>query len=254
MNKYILITGVNGYLAKKILHHITSTTDFEVIGLDVHGEKDEITIDSYNLGLKFYSKCDLRNEKSIIETVNMFAKKNILPAVLINNAAIDSVPKNDLRATGLEFESFNDMFSVNVKAPVILAKYLSDYWVKNKILGNIINISSIYSIVSPDPSIYSNGFIKNIFYGASKAALNSTTHQLAVIFAKSGIRVNTLLLGGIVSDKQDDFFQMNYKGRIPIRRFLEVDEIFDAINMLLSEKNTYMTGAIISLDGGYTSI
>jgi 3-oxoacyl-[acyl-carrier protein] reductase len=254
MNKFLLITGVNGQLAKRMLHYITSTTDFEVIGLDIHEEKDEITIDSFNLGLKHYYKCDLRIEMSIIETVNMFANENIFPTVLINNAAIDSIPKNNSRSTGLEFESFSDIFNVNVKAPIILAKYLSDYWIKNKIAGNIINISSIYSKVSPDPSNYSNGFIKNIFYGASKAALNSTTQQLAVIFAKSGIKVNSLLLGGIFSEKQDDYFQLNYKIRVPMGRFLEIEEIFETISLLLSERNSYMTGSIISLDGGYTSI
>jgi gluconate 5-dehydrogenase len=254
MNKYILITGINGYLAKRILFYITNFTSFEVIGLDIHEESEDITIDSYNLGLKFYFKCDLRVEQSIKETINSFSNRNIFPVVLINNAAIDSIPKNNSKSTGLEFDSFDDIFSVNVKAPIILARYFSEYWVNNSIKGNIINITSIYSIVSPDPNIYSSGFVKNIFYGASKAAFNSVTQQLAVIFAKSGIKVNSLLLGGVISDKQDEYFQMNYKNRIPIGRFLEVEEIFDAIYMLLSEKNSYMTGSIIKIDGGYTLI
>jgi len=124
----------------------------------------------------------------------------------------------------------------------------------NEIKGNIINISSIYSKVSPDPNIYSDGFIKNILYGASKAALNNITSQMAVIFIKFGIRVNALLLAGIYSEKQDEVFQKNYISRIPIGRFLEVDEIFDSLDLLLSEKNTYMTGTMIKIDGGYASI
>ena len=252
MSKVVLITGINGNLAKKILGFFSK--QYTIIGLDIHDHNDVITKDSFELGLHYYIKCDLRNEYSISEAFDILKKKRIFPVVLINNAAIDSVPLSNQRSTGMEVHNFEDIMSVNLKAPIILSNHCINYWIPERIKGNIINISSIYSEVSPDPALYSEGFVKNVFYGASKAALNSITYQLATIFSEHGIRVNGLLLAGVFSDNQDFSFQKKYLQRIPIGRFLEVEEIFDSISLLLSERNSYMTGSIIKVDGGYTSI
>jgi NAD(P)-dependent dehydrogenase (short-subunit alcohol dehydrogenase family) len=254
MSKYIFITGINGNLAKRILSYLSIRSEYKFVGCDIHSEYDDRTRESIDMGLDFYLECDIRCENSIKSTIDILRERNIFPSVLINNAAVDSIPVKNDRMTGLEMNNFSDIINVNLKAPILFSKYCSEYWIQNGIKGNIINISSIYSIVSPDPNIYTDGFIKNILYGATKAALNNVTSQMAVIFIKFGIRVNALLLAGIYSEKQDEVFQKNYVSRIPIGRFLEVHEIFDSLDLLLSEKNTYMTGTIIKIDGGYTSI
>ena len=88
----------------------------------------------------------------------------------------------------------------------------------------------------------------------SKASLNSITKQMAVMTAKDDIRVNAVLFSGIRSDNQDHEFVEKYKNRIPIGRFLESNEAYELISFVISEKNSYMTGELVKLDGGYCSI
>ena len=129
-----------------------------------------------------------------------------------------------------------------------------DNWRLNEIAGNILNISSIYSETSPDPTLYHSGFVKNILYGVSKSSLNSLTKQLAVLTAKDKIRVNAVLFAGVESDQQHPDFIDKYKTRIPIGRFMKSNEIVDPILFLLSKNNSYTTGALLKIDGGYSSI
>ena len=91
------------------------------------------------------------------------------------------------------------------------------------------NISSIYSEISPDPSLYQKGFVKNILYGITKSALNSLTQQLAVLTAQDKIRVNALLFAGVKSNSQNDKFIEKYQSRIPIGRLMNPNEIIEPL-------------------------
>ena len=187
----------------------------------------------------------------------MFSKLKDLkkfPNVLINNAAIDFVPSTESDQTGLDFSDFDKIINVNVKAPLFLSKIFIEYWKKNNINGNIVNISSIYSIVSPDPNNYQNGFIKNILYGVTKSALNSITIQLSVLTAKDNIRVNAILFAGIESSAQHPDFVKKYTSKIPIGRLMRRNETIEPILYLISKNNTYTTGVLLNVDGGYTCI
>jgi NAD(P)-dependent dehydrogenase (short-subunit alcohol dehydrogenase family) len=251
-NKIILITGCNGNLAKDVIKYFTSL-QYDVIGCDIYNDTHKKTQNAKNAGLKFYKKCNLENQQEIKNLVDELKEKKIFPKILLNNAVIDFVPDSDLQSNGLEMSGFYKIFSVNLLAPVLLSTACIYFFKKNKIKGIILNISSIYSLVSPDPNLYQNGFVKNILYGASKASLNNITKQIAVICAKEGIRVNSVLLAGIEA-KQNKEFKSKYEARIPIGRMMKVNEILPLLEFMISEKNTYMTGELVKLDGGYCSI
>jgi NAD(P)-dependent dehydrogenase (short-subunit alcohol dehydrogenase family) len=186
--------------------------------------------------------------------VTNLKKNDLLPDYIINNAAIDSVPIANAVNDGLDIDNFDTFFRVNVRGPIFLFELISNEWLKMKLKGNVINLSSIYSKVSPDPSLYSKGFIKNILYGSSKSALNNAFNQISVIYASKNIRVNTLILAGVESIQQNKEFKDKYLHRIPIGRFLRTKEIFSAFDFLLDKRNSYMTGSELLIDGAYTSI
>ena len=201
-----------------------------------------------------YFKTDLNSLDSIFDLIQTLKSLDIIPSILINNAAIDSVPMGNLIEDGMSINDFNNIFNVNVKAPIYLFKLLLKEWTILERKGNVVNLSTIYSKVSPDPNIYSSGFIKNILYGSSKAALNSAFKQLSVIYADKNVRVNSLILAGIESPNQDTNFKIKYLERIPIKRFLKINEIYSALDFLIDESNSYMTGAELTIDGGYCNI
>lgn len=240
----ILITGANGNIASYIISDLISL-GHKILGCDIHDS-------ALNDSLFRYYKCDLNNEKSIY---NMFEKINDLKIdVLINNAAIDFVPLEGRQSSGVEIENFSEIFNVNVKAPLILSSLLIDLWKARDVKGRIINLSSIYSLKSPDPSIYSNGFIKNVLYGASKAALNNISKQLSVIYGKDQILINTIIFGGLKSENQSLQFQTNYSTKTSIKRMMDKKDIMSPILFLLDKNNNYTNGAEIIVDGGFLNL
>ena len=251
MNK-IFITGCNGNLSRSIIKYLITNSNYKIIGCDLH---DDFQHSEELMGYKIkYFKTNLSNTESIQKLITSLKFQNLIPDILINNAAMDSVPEIEANNDGLDVEYFDDYFRINVRAPIFLFKLLSKEWLNNKTNAKVVNLSSIYSQVSPDPKIYSDNFIKNILYGSSKAALNNAFKQISVIYANKNIQINSLLLGGIESVFQDSVFKKQYVGRIPINRFLKVDEIFKALDLLIDKSNTYMTGTEILIDGAYCNI
>ena len=125
--------------------------------------------------------------------------------------------------------------------------------------GSIINISSIYGLVSPDQSIYEykrkNGedFYKPVAYSASKSGVLNLTRYLSSYWAKKNVRVNSLTIAGVFNN-QDPIFLNEYTSRIPIGRMANSDEYNGALVFLASSASSYMTGSNLIIDGGWTSI
>ncbi|MDC0280239.1 SDR family oxidoreductase [Akkermansiaceae bacterium] len=248
----ILITGCNGNLSLDLLEYLSSKKEYTIIGCDLHDE-----FDSKNKLIQAkinYFKTDLQSLDSIKDMVVFLKDKNLLPDVIINNAAVDSVPCKNMKNNCLDLKDFDKFFRTNVRGPIFLFELISKEWIRAKATGIVINMSTIYSKISPDPELYSKGFMKNILYGCSKSALNSAFKQIGVIHAGNDIRVNTLILAGVESPQQSKEFQNKYQDRIPIGRFLKIKELYSAFDFLLDDRNSYMTGSEITIDGSYTNI
>ena len=125
--------------------------------------------------------------------------------------------------------------------------------------GSIINISSIYGLVSPDQNLYDyrrkNGddFYKPIAYSVSKSGILNLTRYLSTYWAKKMVRVNSLTLAGVFNDQDKDFLDA-YTSRIPIGRMAEKNEYNGAVIFLASSASQYMTGSNLVVDGGWTAI
>ena len=113
--------------------------------------------------------------------------------------------------------------------------------------GSIVNTSSMYGLV---------GAPNSFAYTASKGAINQMTRTLSLAYAENNIRVNAIAPGfvdtAILSGVPDEYKKIMAKD-MPIGRLGTDDEIATLVKFLLSEESSFMTGAIISIDGGYTA-
>jgi len=188
-------------------------------------------------------KCDVSSEtdvKSSIEMVaNFFGKIDCLVA----NAGIGGGAS---KPADVSLEEWNKVIGVNQTGIFLVNKYVIPYMIKNG-GGSIVNTSSMYGIV---------GAPNSFAYTASKGAINQMTRTLSLAYAENNIRVNAIAPGyvdtAILSSVPDEYKKMMAK-EMPIGRLGTDDEIASLVKFLLSEEASFITGAIISIDGGYTA-
>ena len=258
----IVITGVSGQLGSEYAEALLESGAEYVIGLDlINSDACEVLNDSYKDKFSFI-KTDITDKSSIDDASQYILSEIGIPTVLINNAGIDSNPGSDLSDVG-PFEEYPEelwdkVLDVNLKGIFLTCQIFGKIMAKN-LKGSIINISSIYGIVSPDQSMYEyrrnkgEQFYKPVAYSASKSGVINLTKYLAVYWAKESVRVNTLTIAGVFNDQDQDFLK-EYEARIPIGRMADQNEYNGAIIFLSSDASKYMTGSNLIIDGGWTAI
>lgn len=183
------------------------------------------------------------------------------PHALVNGAALDSPPGAPAEENG-PFEtypesSWDQVMEVNAKGVFLCCQVVGGAMAEAG-RGSIVNICSIYGVVSPDQRLYEyrraggEQFFKPVAYAASKSALLNLGRYLATYWAGRGVRVNTLTLGGVFNN-QDGKFLENYCARVPLGRMAREDEYNGAVVFLVSDASAYMTGANLVIDGGWTA-
>ena len=132
---------------------------------------------------------------------------------------------------------------------------------QSKIKGNIINIGSTYGLLGQDLTVYEKTSMKeNMTYSLIKGALVNFTRQMASYYGQFGIRVNNVCSGGLKghvagkSSQQEKNFVKNYSKKVPLKRLGEPEEIANVITFIASDAASYVSGANIVVDGGWTVI
>ena len=202
-----------------------------------------------------FLKADITDRGSLDRALEAIQNRWGAPHALINNAALDSPPDAPVSENG-PFEtyseaSFDRVMAVNVKGTALSCQVFGGRMAQER-RGSIVNISSIYGLVSPDQRVYTEGFFKPVAYSASKSAIFNLTRYLATYWASSGVRVNTLTLAGVFNHQNPEFLAA-YEARIPIARMARADEYCGAILFLVSAASSYMTGSNMVVDGGWTA-
>ena len=221
----------------------------------------QLTLGLY--GLIFIIKGDVTQKESL-ETV----REKILGQygaidILVNNAAInDRFESPDLAAEQSKFENYPlEMWKlsldVNVTGVFLASQVFGSSMASNG-KGSIINIASTYGVVGPDQNLYvkpdgTQPFYKTPAYPATKGAVLNFTRYLSAYFGPKGVRVNALSPGG-VENGQDQWFVNNYANRTPLGRMAQPNDYKGAIVFLASEASSYMTGANLIVDGGWTTV
>lgn len=186
------------------------------------------------------------------------------PDGLINNAGIDTQPSAPPEVSGpfenFPEEVFREVVEVNLVGTFLMTQQVGARMKQAGKSGSIVNIGSIYGVVSPVQDIYSYKkedtgvpFIKPVAYSAEKSGVYNFTRYCATYWGRDNIRVNTLTLSGVQRADQDPRFQKNYTARIPIGRMAQANEFNGAIVFLMSDASIYMTGANVVMDGGWTA-
>ena len=207
---------------------------------------------------------DIQNKNEINIFLDKLEAKWGTPDVLINNAGIDTQPSAPPEVSG-PFEDFpegifREVINVNLIGTFLMIQSVGKRMVLAQKGGSIINIGSIYGMVSPVQDIYAykkektgTAFIKPVAYSAAKSGIYNLTRYCATYWGKKGIRVNTFTPSGVYRDTQDKEFQSNYCNRIPMGRMAQADEYNGALIFLASNASKYMTGSNLVMDGGWTA-
>jgi NAD(P)-dependent dehydrogenase (short-subunit alcohol dehydrogenase family) len=184
-----------------------------------------------------------------------------VPHLLVNNAALDSPPDAPPEEVG-PFESypeasFDRVMDVNVKGTLLCCQVVGAAMAR-KGRGSIVNISSVYGLLSPQQDVYEfrrrggETFYKPVAYSVSKSAVLNLTRYLATYWAKDGVRVNTLTLAGVFDEQPAEFLDA-YTARVPLGRMADAQEALGAVVFLASDASSYMTGANLVVDGGWSA-
>ena len=198
-------------------------------------------------------KLDVTNPNSIKKMVAHITKKFSKIDVLVNNAIYPEIGK--IKKTKFEdfpLDIWKKGIDVNLTGMFLCSQQIGKIMKKQK-NGVIINISSIYGIKGPDQRIYGETkIIKSALYATTKGAVINFTKYLASYWNRTGIRVNTLSLGG-VEENQDRNFKKKYSDKTMIGRMAKKDEYVGALLFLSSDASSYMTGSNLVIDGGWSA-
>jgi NAD(P)-dependent dehydrogenase (short-subunit alcohol dehydrogenase family) len=257
--KVAIVTGALGLIGKE---HCRALADAgaTVVATDVDGKAcDAFAREMPNaLGVG----ADITKQASVVALRDAVLARFGRVDVLVNNAAINDKFESPAAAAELsKFENYpldlwQRSLDVNVTGMFLCCQTIGSVMAERG-AGSIVNVASTYGIVAPDQSLYvrpdgTQSFYKSAAYPVTKGAVISLTRFLAAYWGSKGVRVNTLSPGG-VENGQDDWFVESYAKRTPLKRMARANDYRGAIVFLASDESSYMTGANLVVDGGFTA-
>jgi len=207
---------------------------------------------------------DVTNRAAVDTAVAQVADRLGTPTILVNNAGLGSSPADLALETG-RFERYPEsawdaMMESHLKSALVMSQsFVAQFRAAGVGSGSIINISSTYGVVTPDQSVYDyrrkDGaeYYKPVGYSVAKSGVLNFTRWLAEYCAPFGVRVNTLVPGGVREPDHAPEFVAEYEQRTPLGRMAREDDYDGAILFLASRASAYMTGATLVVDGGWTA-
>jgi len=259
-NKTAIITGALGLIGKEHCKAL-SEAGANVIVTDIDDKKCEefaSTLETESIGIKI----DVTNKDSLISARDKILEKFGHIDILVNNAAINDMFENPKAASeqskfeNYPLELWQKSVDVNLTGVFLCSQVFGTEMAKQK-SGSIINIASTYGMTAPDQSLYikkdgTQDFFKPPAYSATKGGVIMFTRYLAAYWGKDNVRVNTLTPGG-VENNQDEFFIEQYSKRTMLNRMAKPTDYKGALIFLASDASSYMTGANLVVDGGWTA-
>ena len=244
-DRVAIVTGGAGQLGREIVR-----------GLEQQGARVAV----FDLQAERF-RVDVTDRAAIERATDEVAREFGTPHVLVNAAALDSPPDAPPEEVGpvesYPEESFDAVMDVNVKGTFLCCQVIGARMAAEG-RGSILNISSVYGMLSPVQELYAfrrrggDEFYKPVAYSVSKSALYNLTRYLATYWAKSGVRVNTLTLAGVANEQPREFVEA-YTSRIPVGRMADVREVVGPVVFLASDASSYVTGANLVVDGGWSA-
>jgi len=244
-DRVAIVTGGAGQLGAEIVR-----------GLEAQGARVAV----FDVAAERFS-VDVTDRAAIAHATDEVVQEWGIPHVLVNAAALDSPPDAPAEEVGpfesYPEESFDRVMDVNVKGTFLSSQVVGARMAAEG-RGSIVNVSSVYGMLSPVQEVYDfrrrggEEFFKPVAYSVSKSALYNLTRYLATYWAKSGVRVNTLTLAGVWNDQPQEFLDA-YTARMPIGRMADAREVVGPVVFLASDASSYVTGANLVADGGWSA-
>lgn len=241
--KVALVTGAAGMIGADTALALAEA-GARVVLTDLAGDRLEATTAGLQeQGHDVASRvADITDEDSIAALVAFAVERYGRIDVLDNNAGATHLASRDGDLLGMDLELWRQSTAINVTGPMLLCRAVVPVMVEQG-AGAIVNISSGQSL---------SGDIRNTAYAAGKAALNSLTRDIATQYGPQGIRCNAVAPGLIVAEGTPfpEAVRQMMVDNCPVPRLGTPRDISDAVVFLASERASYITGQIISVDGG----
>jgi NAD(P)-dependent dehydrogenase (short-subunit alcohol dehydrogenase family) len=194
-----------------------------------------------------YRKTDVTSASDVESLASAVERAFGRLSVLVNNAGVSSVGSIEMTSV----EEFRRVMDVNVFGMFLVTKHLLPLMKKEKSGAAIVNVASNIGIM---------GMANRVAYTTSKGAVLNFTRSLALDCARDNIRVNAVAPGAILTDMVEDYlktqpsqeFRRSIERLHALNRFARPIEIAKSILFLAGDESSYATGAIFSVDGGYT--
>jgi NAD(P)-dependent dehydrogenase (short-subunit alcohol dehydrogenase family) len=265
VGRVAVVTGGPGLLGKEFCKTLAEAGAAVVVA-DINGEAanaeaESLTKAGYQaLGVQV----DVTNPESVQGMVNRALKVYGRLDILVNSAALD--PKFDPQALAARttplgsfedypVDSWRQALDVNLTGMFLCCQAaVRPMLMQGK--GVLINICSMYGLVGPDQRLYQRDgkqtSYKPVYYSVTKAGVLGMTNYLATYYAGKNIRANALTPGGVFNG-HDEIFLKAYSARAVMGRMANKDEMNGALLFLASDASSYMTGANLVVDGGWTA-
>jgi 3-oxoacyl-[acyl-carrier protein] reductase len=213
-----------------VIHYCHSHAD----AIDMANSCKQLGVEVMTVPADLQSKSDIQGMMKTLEN------SNFLPDILINNAGISHVGVID----ELTEDTWDSIMNVNLKGAFLCTQAFMFPMIKQK-FGRIINVSSVWGLT---------GASCEVAYSTAKGGLNTFTKALAKELAPSGITVNAVAPGAVDTDMLSVYSndeKQQLVNQIPMRRLATTDEIAALIVFLALPDSSYITGQIISPNGGW---
>jgi NAD(P)-dependent dehydrogenase (short-subunit alcohol dehydrogenase family) len=244
--KVAIVTGAGGAIGAATARTLAAEGAAVVLGdVDLVGAQRVAETISQAGGRALASQLDVSSEASWASTVERAIAEFGSVDVLVNNAGLNSVED----AVGETVEGFQSIIAVNEIGVWLGMKHCIPA-MREAGGGAIVNVASICGVVA--------GFGRAIAYHATKASVRGITRNSALRFAPDGIRINSVHPGPVntamqAKDRGTPIEQKNLDATM-LHRFAEPEEIADVITFLASDRASFMTGAEVFVDGGWTAL
>lgn len=240
-NKIVLVTGAGRGIGASIAKRFASEGAEVIVNYSGNDEAAQKTVDEITAtgGQAQKYKCSVNDSESVKVMIDEIIKKFGRIDILVNNAGITK----DGLMLRMTDEDFDRVIDVNLKGTFNCTKYVSKYMLKQK-SGKIINISSVVGL---------SGNAGQVNYSASKAGIIGITKSAAKELSSRGITVNAVAPGYVDTDMTkvlSDNIRNEILKNITLQRMGNVEDISNCVAFLASEDASYITGQVISVDGG----
>ena len=260
--KTALITGAAGLLGRQFSKTLAEAGASLLLADQDLSSLEDVAEEIRNAGGKAISqKVDVTNPQSLKEAASKAVTEFGSLDILVNSAAINpSFDKSERSKHSSAFENYpleawQQSLDVNLSGAFLAAQAVIGQMLEQG-SGAIVNICSTYGLVGPDQRLYQRegqpAEFKPVDYSVTKAGILGLTRYLAAYYGDRNIRVNALTPGGVAND-QDHEFQKAYSARAILGRMADKDEMNAAMLFLASDASSYMTGANLVVDGGWTA-